>query len=471
MDLSLIITIGAIFVLSLTGAYLRTRARDRCLKSWEGFHVTLERTNGKLVWGILHVAPTGMELSYLDSVQDEQHIESSYLLYASEYGEIQALYRYVEQLSESGKRRRARDIQQSFHPGPLRRFRRSTQNFLGTATDSLNEVLGVLLGRIQKTGGRYFAADGTTSIKNLSGKVLGQVGTIFDPLLERYVGSRVVIEILEEDEVHEHVGILKNYSSDFIEVLDVRYPQRQMVAVTAGGKFEGQGLVIGREPGCVRLTNQNEWPVLVHSLTCGEKEQLINAIVDGGEIIVLNIDTSIEEEARLNLRVAHELDILVPRSRCVVRHRAEHYKPEQLTDIIVDIMFDVGKRFAGNAGVQDHREGRLRQDLREDPNNAVAAANLGFLLIQNDDLVEAEKWLKRALEMQYSLPDGGRRARMQLREIERRRQGPDAFVPGAIQPRNVVAVADEPRAANDRSEAGSGLPADSINKEERVYGG
>ena len=100
IDLSLIITIGVIFFLSLTAAYLRSRTRDRCLKSWEGFHVTLERTNGKLVWGELHVASTGMELVYADSVQDERHLESSYLLYASEYGEIQALYRYVEQLSD-----------------------------------------------------------------------------------------------------------------------------------------------------------------------------------------------------------------------------------------------------------------------------------------------------------------------------------------------------------------------------------
>jgi hypothetical protein len=157
IDLSLIITIGVIFSFSLVGAYLRSRARDRCLKSWEGFHATLERTSGKLIWGVMHIAPAGMELSYLDSVQDEKHLESSYLLYTSEYGEIQALNRYVEQLSEWGQKRRARDIERSFHPGPMRRFRRSAQNFLGTATDSGNEVFGLVLGRVQKAGGRYFA--------------------------------------------------------------------------------------------------------------------------------------------------------------------------------------------------------------------------------------------------------------------------------------------------------------------------
>jgi hypothetical protein len=439
IDLSLIITIGVIFFLSLTAAYMRSRVRDRCLKSWEGFHVTLERTTGKLVWGVLHVAPTGMELSYTDSVQDERHIESSYLLYASEYGDIQALYRYVEQLSDWGKKRRVRDIEQSFHPGVGRRFRRSSQNFLGTATDSLNEVFGLVLGRVQKTGGRYLSADGTSTIKSLSGKVLGQVGTIYDPLLERYIGNRVVVEILEGDEVHEHVGIFKNYSQDFIEVLDVRYPQRQMVAVTAGGRFEGQGLILIREPDCVRLTNQNEWPVLVHSYTSGDSEQLINAVVDGGETIGLHVDVQSEGEARINLRIAHELDILVPRTRCVVRHLAEHYRPEQLTDKIVDLVFDVGKHFAGSGtDGRDNREALLRQELRADPKNGAAAANLGLLLIQKDELAEAEKWLRRALEVEYSLPDGGRRARMQLREIERRRDGLDAYVPGTVQAAAVI---------------------------------
>ena len=52
--------------------------------------------------------------------------------------------------------------------------------------------------------------------------------------------------------------------------------------------------------------------------------------------------------------------------------------------------------------------------------NALAAANLGGLLLQGDNLIEAEKWLRHASEIGYSLPDGGRRARMGLREVERR---------------------------------------------------
>jgi tetratricopeptide (TPR) repeat protein len=434
IDLSLIITIGVIFFLSLTAAYLRTKTRDRCLKSWEGFHVTLERTTGKLVWGELRVVSTGMEFIYTDTVQDERHLESSYLLYASEYAEIQALYRYVAQLSDKSREQRARDIDSSFHPSAGRRFRRSAQNFLGTATDSLNEVFGLVLGRAGKSGGRFIAADGTSSIKSLSGKVLGQVGTIYDPLLERHIGNRVVIEVLEGTDTHEHVGILKNYSQDFVEILDVRYPLRRAVAVETGGRFEGEGLVLEKWPGTIHLTNRNEWPVLVHSISYGDREELINAVIDGGEQIELHLSDAETSVAKLIVRIPEELDFIVPRSRCVVRHRAEAYEETDFKGMLEDIVFDVGKRFSSNGDDgRDNSEARLRQALRADPKNATAAANLGYLLLQKDQLAEAEKWLRQALRFEYSLPDGGRRARMNLREIERRRQGMDAYAQGVIQ--------------------------------------
>ncbi len=435
IDISLIITIGAIFLLSLTAAYLRSRTRDRCLKSWEGFHVTLERTNGKLVWGELHVVSTGMEFVYAGSVQDERHLESSYLLYASEYAEIQALYRYVADLSDQSKQQRLRDIDSSFHPNPARRLRRDAQNFFGTATDSLNEVIGLVVGRAGKVGGRYIAADGTSSIKSLSGKVLGQVGSIYDPLLERYIGSRVVIELLEGQEVHEHVGILRNYSQDFIEILDVRYPQRRSVAVEAGGRVEGEGLIVEKVPGRIHLRNCNDWPVLVHSLAYADHEEMINAVVDGDEEIDLNVEDVSAQSVKLIVRIPEELDFIVPRSRCVVRHRAEQYRQADFKALVEDVVFDVGRIFStsGRDNGHDNTEARLRQDVRRDPMNAAAAANLGFLLMQRDELAEAEKWLRHALQFEYSLPDGGRRTRMQLREIERRREGLDAYVQGAIQ--------------------------------------
>lgn len=420
VDYSLLITLGLIFLITLVGAYARSRRKDRCLKSWEGFHVTLERTTGKLIWGVLKLEPSGMELAYLDSVQDEKHIESSYLLYANEYGDIQAIYRYADRLSERNKKRRARDIERSFHPGPLRRLGRSARNFLSTATDSLNEVFSLLLGRVQKTGGRYLAADGSAAIKTLGGKVLGQVSGAYDPLLEHYIGRRVVIEVVEDDEVHEHVGIFKDYSADFIEVLDIQFPQDEAVTLATDMTFESECVCVALSGSKLRITNNDRRPILIRSLQGAEgEEQLINAVVDNGETIELHLDTPNMEPLRLNMQLVRELDMIVPRTHCVVRHSAENFRAHDLSNPVLEIVFDVGRALVRDKR-HESREARLREELRRNPKDAIAAANLGFLLIQKDELLEAEQWLRRALNLEQSLPDGGRRARMELREIERR---------------------------------------------------
>jgi tetratricopeptide (TPR) repeat protein len=421
-DLSFFISIGLIFLVALFGAYLRSIVRDRCLKSWDGFHITLEQIDGKLIWGVMHLEPTGMELSYLDTVQDEKHIESTFLLYNSEYKNIQAIYRYADKLSEWGKKQRARDIERSFHPGPLRRLGRKTRNFLSTATDSLNEVMGIVLGRVQKSGSRFLTEKDTAALGKLSGQVIGQTGSMYDPLLERYIGRRVVIELAEGNEVHEHVGIFKNYSADFIEVLEVQYPQHQTLRLTPEGTFESERIMVFGRDGALEVSNHDSWPILVVSLKDGDLEEPINAVVDAGETIVLHPASGSLRSPHLLVRAVQELDMIVPRNRSAVRHRAESAKPEKLADLVMDIVFDVGMVFAADS-TRSARETRLREELRRDPMDALAAANLGELLLQKGSLNEAEKWLQQALRNNYSLPDGGRRVRMELREIERRLRG------------------------------------------------
>ena len=421
-DLSFFISIGLVFLLALVGAYLRSMVRDRCLKSWDGFHITVERADGKVIWGVMHLEPTGMELSYLDTIQDEKHIESTFLIYNAEYKNIQAIYRYADKLSEWGKQQRARDVEKSFHPRPLRRLGRKTRNFLSTATDSLNEVVGVVLGRVQKSGSRFLTEKDTATLGKLSGQVIGQTGSMYDPLLERYIGRRVVVELAEGDEVHEHVGILKNYSGDFIEILEVQYPQRQALSLKPDGTFESERLVVFGRNGMLEVSNHDSWPILVISLEDGDREESINAVVDTGETIILHPKFESLHAPHLLVQAVQELDMIVPRSRCVVRHRAESAKPEKLADLVMDIVFDVGKVFSRDDTLAA-RETRLRDELRHDPMNALAAANLGAILLQGDNLIEAEKWLRRASEIGDSLPDGGRRARMSLREVERRLRG------------------------------------------------
>jgi hypothetical protein len=314
--------------------------------------------------------------------------------------------------------RRDRNVHRAFHPGPFRRLGRGVRNFLSTATESLNEVLNVVLGRVQKTGGRYIADGGSASISKLGGQVLGQVGSVHDPMLESLMGQRVVAEWLEDDEVHEHVGILQDYSADFLLFLDVQYPQRQTLTVDPKGVGVARRASAEVEEGVLKLYNLGSQPLLLLAIRWDDHEQIINGLVDGGETLVLHPERD-ALGAQLSLRVVRELDLIVPRTRCVVRHKAETERGQSLGDTLADIIFDLGVAFSEDRR-REAAEARLRETLVRNPKDAAAAAGLAGLLVQKQAYDEAEKWLRLSLSMEQSLPDGGRRARMQLRELERR---------------------------------------------------
>jgi hypothetical protein len=421
MDISLIITLGVIFLITLVGAYARSTIRDRCLRCFVGFGVTLELANGKIVWGRMRLEPTGMELLYADAIQDEKHVEASYVLYGSEYASIQAIYRYADALSLEERARRDRSVHRAFHPSPFRRLGRGLRNFLSTATASLNEVLNVVLGRVQKSGGRHITDADSAAISKLGGQVIGEVGNVHDPMLESLVGQRVVVEWVEDNVVHEHVGVLQDYSADFLLLLDVQYPQPQTLTVDAEGIGVGNRVSAEYIDGVLKVYNLGSQPLLLLAMRRNGDERIVNALVDGGETLVLHPEIE-PVGAQLSMRVVRELDLIVPRTRCAIRHKAEISRQGDLGDTLTDIIFDLGVAFSADHR-RDAREARLRETLVQNPKDAAAAAGLAGLLIQKQGYDEAEKWLRMALDLEESLPDGGRRARMQLRELERRRSG------------------------------------------------
>ncbi len=394
-DVTLLATGGLVILITMIGAYLRSSQRDPCLKAFEHYHVTLERTNGKIVWGELELEATGFELLYRDSVQDTNHVESSYVLFGSEFGEIQALYRYVDDLPPEDLAQRQRDLKRYFHPGPVVRMIRSGQHFFTLAGDSLTEVLGMVMGRLRKPAGRYIGDVSDDQFLRLSTAVVGSVGATYDPLLERFVGNKVVVELLEEGEAHEHVAVFKNYSSDFYELLDVQYPQPRTLYLR--GKSDqtlNKSIATERDGNVLRVTNHTSQPVLILSIkandAAGTEEEMLNVVVDGKETVELHPE-ELTDNATLSVRVVRELDMIVPRTRCIIRHRADRFEPT----VIPEIIFDLGVMLRGNS-LLDGRIERLRKRLEEVPNSAILAANLGTMLMQQQKYDEAKIWLDQA---------------------------------------------------------------------------
>lgn len=413
-DVTLIATIGLIFLATLIGAYLRARRRDPCLRAFTNYIVTIKCIDGKILWGKLELASSGLELRYTDIVHDENHIESSYIMYADEFNRIEAIYRYIDELDVKTRDRRQKDLDWALHPGLIRRGFRHLRNFISLASESLSEVIGLIIGGLRKPAGRYITETGEVHLRQLGSTVIGSVGGGYDPLLERFIGQKMVFEIVEDDEVHEHVGVFAAYSPDFFEILDVQFPQKQVMSV------ERERAVVAEQieatfDGCnLAIVNGSEQMVLLQSITVGEEEDPVNAIIGAGERIQINVEHECPC-AVLNFRIVREVDMIAPRTRCIVRHRAELYRPELLPTII----FDLGVKLRGHSKL-DVKEERLRQQLAKNPMAVGAMANLGAVLIQQGKYEEAELLLQKAWSMRNSLPDNGRRASQLLQEIQRR---------------------------------------------------
>lgn len=428
IDWTFIITIVVIFFGSLLGAWLRSRQRDPCLADFDDYHITLEMDSGQRIWGKLDVLPTGLEFHYRSAIQDEKHLESSYLLYSSEFEHIQAIYRYGDDLDPERQARRAKEIQRSFHPNVFRKTGRSLKNFINAASESLSEMIGLVIGRARKPAGKFIDETSETHLKQIGSNVLGHVGQDTDPLFERLIGQKIVFETIEKGVVHEHVGIFKDYTRDFYEILDVQFPSREKITIEKQQPKQLAGLNIRAENDTVIVKSACESPVLLLSLKTGEQEQMLDIVVDSGGEVTIYSEFEFTK-AILNARIVRELDMILPRTRAVIRHRAEIETKLRLTDVIFDVgvLLPLGDR-------QERITIDLRKKLAENPNDACTMALLGTQLMKLQQLDEAEKLLTRAYAMRYSLPDNGRGVELRLRELQRRREHQMQLLPPSPSP-------------------------------------
>ena len=97
-------------------------------------------------------------------------------------------------------------------------------NVFKTIRDSIMEVVDMMMASAKKaTPASGMLTSQDKYVTRMKKDLAGSVGTSYEPLLEKYIGHRVVTEFLHKDQPVEMVGVLKDYTADFIEMLDVNY--------------------------------------------------------------------------------------------------------------------------------------------------------------------------------------------------------------------------------------------------------
>ncbi len=242
------ITIIFIILATVVAAFVRRRSRDKCLKDFLHHLITLEEITGKIIWGKLRVENTGLEFIYPTSHKDEnEHGETSSILYKYEYSNIQALIRYHDELTEGAKKEREKELKRTYHPRVFRKHKRKIQNVFKTVKDSVMEVLNLLISQAKRTtpaGAVLTSQD--KHVSQMQKELMGSVGTSFEPLLERYIGHKVVLELIKGDKIFKFTGVLKDYTAEFIELMDIDY------IVKEGQPARKADLVVPRKYGVIR---------------------------------------------------------------------------------------------------------------------------------------------------------------------------------------------------------------------------
>jgi hypothetical protein len=219
-----LLTVIFIVLTTIITAFVKGKSRDRCLMDLSGDEVDLEMSSGKNVWGCLAVESTGLEFKYSKPNKDaDGHNEYSYLLYKAEYAQIQAIVLYHDKLNDQRRAERLKEIKKTHNPNFIRRCKRRIRNFFATVRDAILEVINLFMGQVKKFTPAQAVAGQDKYVNQMKDKLFGLSSTAYEPLLEKHIGKKVVLEFLRNGKVEEHVGVLKDYTAEFIEILNVDY--------------------------------------------------------------------------------------------------------------------------------------------------------------------------------------------------------------------------------------------------------
>lgn len=238
------ITILFIAVSAAVAAFVRRVNRDKCLKDFQKNKVMLECTTGEIIRGALRVENTGLEFMYSEKEIQDKTCQSSFILYKSEYSNIQVLVRYHDELTEENKKERQKKLKKTYHPNFFRRSKRKIINVFKTIRDSVAEVINMVIIHVKRTPASTVLASQDKYVDRMKNDLVTSVGTSYEPLLERYIGHNVFLELIKNKEVFKYCGILKEYTADFIELMDVDYSSNEKTGFA--------DIIVGKKYGIVR---------------------------------------------------------------------------------------------------------------------------------------------------------------------------------------------------------------------------
>ena len=223
MDKVLFFSIVLVFLGALIGSVMQHRRLDRVLKDLRGFHVTAKLESGKRIWGRMNLFANAIELIFSRPYTNRRgNLLTSFIIFSEQMEDIDVIYRFHDELTPKNQGRRLKEITRTKHPGIFRRMKRSLRNFMVSFREAIDESIGLLLSRVQKKASTAFLKGQEDYLKKIRHSAVGIVSTAaYDPVMEHYINHRVVVEAGKENGQRiEYAGVLKEYSTGWVSILD-----------------------------------------------------------------------------------------------------------------------------------------------------------------------------------------------------------------------------------------------------------
>lgn len=355
------LTLLVIFITAIITTVLAKWSRDKCLKFFKGYRITMERHRGQTLWGSLKVFSSGVEIVYDHPYVDPQsRRKTSYLFYQAELEQqVLSMFRYHAQLPPQQQKNRRQQIHATFNPRFFRRLYRGLRNFVNTLRDAFNAAIGAAVTQYQRTN-PVLGTQGTT-VTSLGQTLLGKFANAYEPLLEQYIGQPVILEVADplnpNNAVQEYTGYLADYTQQFIAVFNVEHGEGETITVALPDVEKGDALPPlppPPPPGApapmlpMALAKENGIEVRIDGMRMkiqnarGDLMSVVRLEKEGVEplelgmilppMATLNLPARDARGGRLVCTVLGAVDVVAPRKFATIRHAGEPLERRGLTD-------------------------------------------------------------------------------------------------------------------------------------------
>ena len=217
-DSGFLVTVAVIVISTILIAFINHMKRDKCIKSFKSDIVTIYFNNGEHIKGRLDVENTGCELI---AEHAGEKPKKSYIVYKDEYPNVRFFVRYHDDLDARRKKERVKVIRKTYHPNVFRRTGRAITIFFKIIRDSLMDVFSAFSGKLKTLNPAYASSE--AYLTKVNREAVTSIDATHNPLLEKYIGNKVVCNHVYNGKTYDIYGILRNYTGDYIELLDVQF--------------------------------------------------------------------------------------------------------------------------------------------------------------------------------------------------------------------------------------------------------